>query len=61
MNRTVTVTRIPEGGKTNVCGCVGKLARASAVLVRAPVKIAINAEGKQEEATKEILKPLGVA
>ena len=37
------------------------MAGASAVLAGAPVKIVINAEGKQEEAAKEILKVLEVA
>jgi adenylate kinase len=37
------------------------MAGASAVLSGAPVKIVINAEGKQEEAAREILKALEVA
>jgi adenylate kinase len=37
------------------------MAGASAVLAGAPVKIVINAEGKQEEAAREILKALEVA
>ena len=37
------------------------MAGASAVLAGAPVKIVINAEGKQEEAAKEILEALEVA
>jgi len=36
------------------------MAGACAVLTSSPVKIVINAEGKQEEAAKEILKALGV-
>jgi len=36
------------------------MAGACAVLTGAPVKIVINAEGKQEAAAKEILKALGV-
>lgn len=36
------------------------MAGACAVLTSAPVKIVINAEGKQEEAAKEILRALGV-
>jgi len=36
------------------------MAGACAILTGAPVKIVINAEGKQEEAAKEILKALGV-
>ncbi|MDI6846563.1 MAG: adenylate kinase [Candidatus Bathyarchaeia archaeon] len=36
------------------------MAGACAVLTGAPVKIVINAEGKQKEAAKEILKALGV-
>lgn len=36
------------------------MAGACAVLTGAPVKTVINAEGKQEEAAKEILKALGV-
>jgi len=36
------------------------MAGACAVLTGAPIKIVINAEGKQEEAAKEILKALGV-
>lgn len=35
------------------------MAGACAVLTGAPVKIVINAEGKQEEAAKEVLKALG--
>lgn len=36
------------------------MAGACAVLASAPVKIVINAEGKQEEAAREILRALGV-
>ncbi|RLI43112.1 adenylate kinase [Candidatus Bathyarchaeota archaeon] len=36
------------------------MAGACAVFAGAPIKIVINAEGKQEEAAKEILKSLGV-
>jgi adenylate kinase len=36
------------------------MAGACAVATGAPVKIVINAEGKQEEAAKDILKALGV-
>jgi adenylate kinase len=36
------------------------MAGACSVLTGAPVKIAVNAEGKPEEAAKEILKALGV-
>ena len=36
------------------------MAGACAVLTSAPVKIVINAEGKQEEAAREILRALGV-
>jgi adenylate kinase len=37
------------------------MAGASAVLAGAPVKIVVNAEGKQEEAAKQILRALEVA
>jgi adenylate kinase len=36
------------------------MAGACAVLASAPVKIVINAEGKQEEAAREILSAVGV-
>jgi adenylate kinase len=36
------------------------MAGACAVLASAPVKIVINAEGKQEEAAREVLSALGV-
>lgn len=36
------------------------MAGACAVLTSAPIKIVINAEGKQEEAAREILRALGV-
>lgn len=71
MNKAIIITGIPGTRKTTVCDAVEKLAvragkkvdminyGACAVFTGAPIKTVINAEGKQEEAAKDVLKTLG--